>query len=90
MTFYHLRRVAILDVEVTSKRENNHFRGFAMQHFVKYDRVICTSSSSDSRDIAFYVFVNGIGGHFGNRALAELAGIFKNVIGVHFSLKGFR
>ena len=52
--------------------------------------LICTSSSSGSRYIAFYVFINGEGGHFGNRALAELADIFKKDIGAHFPLKCFR
>ena len=40
--------------------------------------------------IAFYVFINGEGGHFGNLALAELANIFKKDIGAHFPLKCFR
>ena len=35
MNFYDKRTEAILDVDVkmTSKRENNHIRGFAMQQF---------------------------------------------------------
>ena len=42
MTFHDLRTVAILDVDVemTSKRENNHIRGFAMQQFVENDSSI--------------------------------------------------
>ena len=42
IAFNDLRTVAILDVnvEMTSKRENNHIRGFAMQQFVENDSAV--------------------------------------------------
>ena len=39
--------------------------------------LVCTASSSGPRNIAFDVFISGVGSHFGNYTLAVLASIFK-------------
>jgi len=44
-------------------------------------------SSFGARDMKFHIFQNGGGGHFENRALAELAITFERYIGAHFPLK---
>ena len=48
--------------------------------------LVCVSSSSGARDMKFHNFQNRGGGHFQNRALAELAVTFERYIGAHFPL----
>ena len=51
MTFHALGTIAI------SKRENNHFRPFARQYFVKYDRAFVLPAHL-TRDILLLMFSN--------------------------------
>ena len=66
-----------------------HFLGFGGQYDPQAKdlpfRSVClklgTSGSSGPRNIAFYVFMNGVGGHFENHCITELVYIFKNKAG---------
>jgi len=77
---------AILDLATRKvpKLKNNHFRVFGMPVLVEIDTLY---SSFGARDMKFHIFQNGGGGHFENRALAELAITFERYIGAHFPLK---
>ena len=56
MSFHDLRTTAILDVD--QKPENNHIRGFAMQHFVEYDSSIVLLSHLTPAILLFMFFLN--------------------------------
>ena len=63
----------------------NHFSLFAMLKLVEKDPSFVLLAHQ-APDILHFIYC----GHFGNRALAELADIFKKDIGAHFPLKCFR
>ena len=62
-------------------------------HFSEGIRTLLTGKQGEGsaglQDIAFYVFSNGVGGHFKDLALQYFSRHFQKSIGAYFSLKRF-
>ena len=91
LRFSKLRTCIILDFEfrMISKLKNK-FQFVCHAEISGKGPLIFTSSSWGSYDTEFYVFINGVGGHFGNQAQAELGPSRHFRKGAYFSLKCFR
>ena len=91
MFFSKLRTCAILifKVRMILKLKNNHLSLFGMLKLAEKEPSFVLLAHQ-APEILHLCFKKGKGGHFGNRALAELADIFKKGVGAHFPLKCFR